>query len=58
MSLIYHYQALNIEDPRMCKDVLFHVGQRTRLVVAPSNLHCGEIPLSYQKVYKGEPVDY
>ena len=58
ISLKYHYHPLSMDDPRMCKDIRFHVGQRTRLVVVPSNLGCGEIPLSYQKVYKGDPIDY
>ena len=58
ISLKYYYHPLSMDDPRMCKDIRFHVGQRTRLVVVPSNLGCGEIPLSYQKVYKGEPIDY
>lgn len=49
---------LSMDDPRMCKGIRFHVGHRTRLVVVPSNLGCGEIPLSCQKVYKGEPIDY
>lgn len=58
ISLKYYYHPLSMDDPRMCKDIRFHVGQRTRLVVVPSNLGCGEIPLSYQKVYKGAPIDY
>lgn len=58
ISLKYYYHPLSMDDPRMCKDIRFHVGQRTRLVVVPSNLGCGEIPLSYQKVYKGNPIDY
>ncbi len=58
ISLKYYYHPLSMDDPRMCKDIRFHVGQRTRLVVVPSNLGCGEIPLSYQKVYKGDPIDY
>lgn len=58
ISLKYHYHPLSMDDPRMCKGIRFHVGHRTRLVVVPSNLGCGEIPLSCQKVYKGEPIDY
>lgn len=58
ISLKYYYHPLSMDDPRMCKDIRFHVGLRTRLVVVPSNLGCGEIPLSYQKVYKGNPIDY
>lgn len=58
ISLKYYYHPLSMDDPCMCKGIRFHVGHRTRLVVVPSNLGCGEIPLSCQKVYKGEPIDY
>lgn len=58
MRLIYHYHPLSVDDSRMCKGIDFHVGQRTSLVVVPNNLRCGEIPLLYQKVHKGEPIDY
>lgn len=58
MRLIYHYHPLSVDDSRMCKGIDFHVGQRTSLVVVPNNLRCGEIPLLYQKVRKGEPIDY